>query len=111
MFYARVKGNYSMKCTCNQVVEFTATVVKDVFVSGLSIKEIKHEVLGWTELDESSVANTLKFVEGKVMARDAMAGSRQSVAGMSSFKKGKRIYSNEGERTEAQEAVKVSQVR
>ena len=84
-FYARVNGkadtcNYLMKCTCDQVVEFTATVVKDVFMSGLSDEEIKHKVLGWMELDESSVANNLKFVEGKEMARDAMAGSRQSVA-------------------------------
>ena len=59
-------------CLCNQSVDFTSVIVKDVFISGLSDDEIKREVLGWSDLDHKSVEKTVAFVEAKEMAREAM---------------------------------------
>ena len=94
-FHARVKGKaaicgYSTAATCtcgaNVDVDFTDVIIKDVFVSGLSDDDIKRESLGWTDLDKSAVQDVVQFVEGKEMARDAMAGA-SGVSAASSFKK------------------------
>lgn len=91
-FFARINGKaatcaYTIDCssnTCNQKNDFTDIMVKDVLITGLSDDDVKKEVLGWAELDEKSVQNTVKFIESKEMARDALA--KQSVAGVSSYK-------------------------
>ena len=83
-YYARIKGradtcSYKSKCTCSLEVDFTEIIIKDVFVSGISDNEIRENVLGWTELDCSDMAATIKYVEGKETARNAVSMDRGSV--------------------------------
>ena len=42
-------------------------------VTGLADGDIRKEVLGWGNLDEKDVNETIGFIEGKEMARDAMS--------------------------------------
>ena len=93
-FYAKVKGKastckYSIECTkaeCNQVIDFTDVMVKDVVISGLVDEDVKKDVLGWTDLDDKSLEDTVSFVEAKEMARDALSKGPTN-AGISSYKK------------------------
>ena len=95
-FYAKVKGkastcSYSINCsseTCTQLIDFTNVMVKDVVISGLVDEEVKKDVLGWPDLDEKSLEETISFIEAKEMARDALSKGPIS-AGISSYKKGK----------------------
>ena len=100
-FHARVKGKadvcaYSttVKCGCptprTVTANFTDIIIKDVVVAGLSDEDIRKDVLGWTDLDTATVADTVKFIENKEMARNAMGGEQQTVNAMSTFKRGKR---------------------
>ena len=92
--YAKVKGkaatcSYSIVCTsetCTQAIDFTNVMVKDVVISGLVDEEIKKEVLGWSDLDEKSIEETITFIEAKEMARDALSKA-PIAAGVSSYKK------------------------
>ena len=52
-------------------------------ISGLGDDDIKREVLGWAELDQKKVQDTVTFVEAKEMARDAL--SKQSVGAVSTY--------------------------
>ena len=80
-FAARLKGkastcSYTCKCPkdgCNQMIDFTDIILKDVMVTGLADEDIRKEVLGWENLDEKNVNETIGFIEGKEMARDAMS--------------------------------------
>ena len=106
-FHAKIKGkaatcNYSKKCSCLLEVNFTDTIIKDVFIAGLSDPDIKREVLGWTELDNKSIAETVTFVEGKEMARNAMSGPSHDIAGMSGLKKSRKQDSTPEDKSEAQ---------
>ena len=79
-FAARLKGkastcSYTCKCPkdgCNQIIDFTDIILKDVRVTGLTDKDIRKEVLGWKNLDEKNVNETIGFIEAKEMTRDAM---------------------------------------
>ena len=79
--HARIKGKaatcaYSVDCsstTCTQVVDFTNVIIKDLLNSVLSDEEVKMEVFGWHDLDRKTVDQTVQFVEGKEMARNALA--------------------------------------
>jgi len=67
-------------CLSNAIsVDFTSTIVKYVLVNGLVDAEIRREVLGWKSLDESSLADTVAFIEQKEMARDAFKGEAAGV--------------------------------
>ena len=93
-FCAKLKGkaatcSYTADCTsdtCTQVINFTDIMVKDVLVSGLADEEVKKEVLGWSELDNKSLEETVTFIEAKEMARDAM-NKGHVTAGISTYKK------------------------
>ena len=69
-FSSKVQGKaatcgFNIECTkagCDQKVEFSHVVVKYVLVNGIADDDIKKEVLGWTNLDESSLAETIKFI-------------------------------------------------
>ena len=95
-FYAKVRGKastckYSIECTsteCNQTIDFTDVMVKDVIISGLVDEDVKKDVLGWTDLDDKSLEDTVSFVEAKEMARDALSKGPTN-AGISTYKKGK----------------------
>ena len=92
-FAARVRGKaatcgYKQVCCgtgCNVETDFTEIILKDVLIAGLVDEEIKKEVLGWSEVDEKTVEETLTFIEGKEMARDAM-NSGDSAAPISLYK-------------------------
>ena len=92
-FYTKVKGkaatcSFPIVCssgTCTQVNDFTNVMVKDV-ISGLVDEEIKKELLGWTDLDEKSLEETITFIEAKEMARDALSKG-PIAAGLSTYKK------------------------
>ena len=95
-FYAKVKGkaatcSYSIECssgTCTQVNDFTDVMVKDVVIAGLVDEEVKKDVLGWSDLDNKSLGETVTFIEAKEMARDAL-GKGPIAAGLSAYKKAK----------------------
>ena len=89
-FLSRIKGkaatcNFSTKCTatcCEAAppsVDFSEVIIKYVLVNGLSDAEIQREVLGWKELDNSTLLDTIAFIEGKEMARDAYKGELSAV--------------------------------
>jgi len=79
-FFARIKGKaatclYTVNCPsgeCNQSVDFTDIIAKDVLISGLVEDGVKREVLGWPGLDKSTIEETVSFIEAKEMARDAL---------------------------------------
>ena len=48
-------------------------------MNGLADAEIRRDVLGWKDLDTSSVADTIAFIESKEMARDAYKGELSAV--------------------------------
>ena len=80
--------SYSIVCcsdNCTQNTDFTPIIVKDVLITGLVNDEIKREVLGWTELDIKRVDETVSFIEGKEMARDAL-NNQPIAAAVSSYK-------------------------
>ena len=80
-FVAKLKGKaatcaYTANCTsstCEQIINFTDVIVKDVIVAGLVDDDIKKDVLGWADLDIKSVDETVNFIEAKEKARDALA--------------------------------------
>ena len=92
-FVARVRGKastcgYQQVCcgdNCQIKTDFSEIILKDVLIAGLVDEEIKKEVLGWVEVDDKTVEETLSFIEGKEMARDAMNGA-DSAAPISSYK-------------------------
>ena len=84
-FLANVQGKaatceFTTRCTeecCSEEgksADFTNTIVKYVLVNGLADAEIRREVLGWKLLDESSLTDTVAFIEQKEMARNAVKG-------------------------------------
>ena len=97
-FLARIRGkaltcSYKKQCgtaPCQAEVDFTDVIVKDVLIAGLVDEEIKKEILGWSEVDNKSVEETVSFIEGKEMARDAIQQPTPiATAPLSSYKAGK----------------------
>merc|ERR1712237_265090 len=89
-YLAKVQGKaatceFKTRCTegcCSartNYVDFTDMIVKYVLVNGLADAEIRREVLGWKSLDESSLPDTVAFIEQKEMARDAFKGEAAAV--------------------------------
>ena len=76
--YLKVKSttcSYFCICSkdgCNQVVNFTYIIVKDVLVTELADDDICKIVLGWGSLDKKDINETVGFIEMKKMARVAM---------------------------------------
>ena len=62
-------------------------MVKDVLITGLADDDIRKEILGWAELDQKNVQETVNFIEAKEMARDVL--TKQSIGAVSTYKKGK----------------------
>ena len=66
-FFTRLKGKaatcpYTKECAsanCHQLNDVTELILKDVFIDGLADDDIKLEVLGWAELDDKSLADTV----------------------------------------------------
>ena len=81
-FLARIQGkaascNFLTKCTANcceaspPSVDFSSVIIKYVLVNCLADAEIRREALGWKNLDTSTLADTIAFIESKEVARDA----------------------------------------
>ena len=64
-------------------------VIKDILIAGVSDGEIRKELLGWSELDEKSDKEVVKFVEEKEMALKAWSSSKggSNVGGLSGYRK------------------------
>ena len=89
-FLSRIQGKAA---TCNFVtlctavycrtnppkVDFSDVVIKYVLVNGLADAEIRREVLGWKDLDTSSVADTIAFIRNNQSARDAYKSDLSAV--------------------------------
>ena len=94
-YSARLKGkaatcSYTCPCTgtnCDQSVDFTDIIVRDVLITGLVDEDIRKEVLGWEELDNKDINEVVRFIEAKEMARDALTKAPVSNASISTYKK------------------------
>ena len=96
-FFAKVRGKaltcrFKIKCpVCVApnvtVVDYTEEVVKDVLIHGIYDADIKQEILGLPKLEDFTMSALIGHIEGKEMARDAIAGGVLSNAALSSFKK------------------------
>ena len=72
-FAARLKekaSTCSYTCKCpkdgrNQITDFTDKILKDVMVTGLADEDIRKEVLGWENLDEKEVNETIGLLKQK----------------------------------------------
>ena len=92
-FFVRINGKaatcgYTIDCpgqTCNQKVDFTDIIVKDVLINGLVDDDIRRDVLGWEKLDDKDVKGTVNYLEDKEMARDALI-KQTTAAGISTRK-------------------------
>ena len=97
-FYAKVNGKaatcaYVKDCpgaACTQKVDFTDVLVKDVLVTGLVDEDIRRDVFGWTELDAKDVQETVGFIEGKEMAREAL-NQKPAVSALSAYRQQQRV--------------------
>lgn len=76
-FFANINGkavtcSCSLECssaTCTNQVDFTdVRDVKDSLINGLSGGDIKKDVLGWADLDNKTVHETVAFVEAREIA-------------------------------------------
>ena len=98
-FFTRLKGkaatcSYTQVCAsdaCNHVNDMTDMMVKVVLIDGLSDEDIKRDVYGWGELDNKSLNDTVKYIEGKEMARNALSKPlpTHSNAALTAYKKSK----------------------
>ena len=105
-FAAKVRGlttdcNYVLPClhaapterACNVAncvgVNYTSKVVKDILLSGIHNPDVRREVLGTSGVEEKSVHEIIRIVEGKEAARDAASNARPATAAAatSSYKK------------------------
>ena len=98
-YAARLKGkgttcSYSVTCPrdgCDQIIDFTDIILKDVLVAGLADEDIRKEVLGWENLDDKDINQTISFIESKEMAADAMPSKKVvSNASISNYKSDKK---------------------
>ena len=98
-FFALVRSaasacSFSVKCphTCcveNKPVDYTACMVKDVFICGLNDDEIKRDILAATDLDQKTDREVLTIAEEKEVARNAVAAG-PTAAPLSAYNKAKR---------------------
>ena len=97
-FVARVKGvsrscKLTVKCTragCDTDVDFADGVVKMVVLNGLASEDVAREVLATPDLDDKSLAETIKIIEGRERADRSikgMPGGVQAAVKQTTFKK------------------------
>ena len=80
-------------------VSFTDIVVKHVVINGLHDVDIRREVLGVTDLDDKTLAETIGLIEAKETAMRSMSGRASGGEGagaaMSSYKRLKKIQTSD----------------
>ena len=84
-FAARVRGkaetcSYHLKCSCNNTVDYTDEIIRDVLVAGISDTDIRREIMGTDKILEMPINSVVSLVEGKEMARNAMPMSSASIS-------------------------------
>ena len=69
--------------------DYTSEVIKNILLSGIHDHEVRREVLGTVGVEEKSVHEIIRIVEGKEAARDAASNARPAAAAAttSSYKK------------------------
>ena len=60
-------------------------------LNGLSDEDVKREVLGDSNLDEKSLEETIKLVEGKEVGLRSVGGIKDQSSGVTGYKRGKKI--------------------
>ena len=106
-FAAKVRGlttncNYILPCphaapavppapavrACNVAncvgTDYTSKVIKDILLSGIHDHDVRREVLGTVGVEEKSVHEIIRIVEGKEAARDAASNARPVAAAATS---------------------------
>eukprot|EP00111_Clytia_hemisphaerica_P020937 TCONS_00061733-protein len=85
IFSSRVRGkaetcNYKTRCTCDNTIDFTDSIIRDVLIAGIEDSDIRREVLGIANILETSINDIIALVESKEMARDALPSSVGNVS-------------------------------
>ena len=101
------------QCCAGKLVDYTACMVKDIFISGLEDAEIKKDILSLADLDTKSDKEVLSVAEEKEVARNAVACPSGSAAALSNYNKSKRAGNATTEKPpplKQQEDARLSQV-
>lgn len=77
IFASRVRGkaetcNYKTKCSCNNTVDFTDSIIRDILIAGIEDSDIRREILGVRDILDIPINDIIALVESKEMARDAL---------------------------------------
>ena len=94
-FCARLRGkaqtcSFEVVCAkegCDQKTSYCDNIVRHQLLKGLSSPEIKREVLGTTDIDSKSLADTLSLIEAKERAVRATTNTNDTVSAVSAYKK------------------------
>eukprot|EP00111_Clytia_hemisphaerica_P004367 TCONS_00012481-protein len=75
IFASRVRGkavtcDYKTKCTCNNTVDFTDSIIRDILIAGIVDSDIRREILGVKDILDTPINDIIALVESKEMARD-----------------------------------------
>ena len=90
-FAARVRGKaetcaFTTKCECTRTVNYTDHMIRDVLIHGIADSDIRHEVLGISDILDTAVNKVIALVESKEMARTSALPSA-NLSSVSSFKR------------------------
>ena len=77
IFASRVRGkaetcNYKTRCSCNNIIDFTDSIIRDILIAGIEDSDIRREVLGVKDILDTPINDIISLVESKEMARDAL---------------------------------------
>ena len=95
-YVARLRGKaqicpFHQECTkCKDKVIYTDAIVRWVLLAGLASPDISREVLGTTDIDNKSLADTITLIKAKeraVRALNSDASQSASVSAVSTFRK------------------------
>ena len=95
-FAARVRGKaetceFKATCSCGNDVNYTDHAIRDVLLSGISVIDIRREILGTQGVLQKSINDVIALVESKEMGRNALPSS--SMSAVSSFRNQQRKQS------------------
>ena len=84
--WARAASCSKQGCDGTVQLDYTDDIVRMVLLNGLADAEIRREVLGMTDIDTKSLADTVTIIDSKETAARAMSGESPRVAA-SAYKK------------------------
>lgn len=77
--------NYRTRCQCNNEVNFTDSIIRDVLIAGIEDTDIRREILGMVDILDTPINNIIALVESKEMARNALPPSTVTEAASSLY--------------------------